>query len=171
MSDRIFATILDGFLLLPALVATIVLSAHWNHIPPSEDGDINLVGIPALEAMSLSLLISCVYTFLSEAFYSRTLGKDVMGVEVRSKNGTPCSIRKAFLRNLLRPVDALGFYFVGFLVAINSQQNLRIGDRIAGTVVTENPEARRWRAFLILAAAIAMLSYLASAVHLVPTKP
>jgi len=121
--------------------------------------------------MSLSLLILCVYALLSEAFYGRTLGKEVMGIEVRRNNGSPCGIREAFLRNLLRPIDAIGFYFVGFLVAISSQQNLRVGDRIAGTVVTENPGARRWRAFLILVIALAVLLYLESVVHLLPRKP
>ncbi len=83
--DRIFAAILDGFLLLPAFVTTVVLSAHWNHISASEDGTINLVGAPALEAMSLSLLILCVYAFLSEAFCGRTLGKEVHYCPVRSR--------------------------------------------------------------------------------------
>jgi len=67
MSDRIFATILDGFLLLPAFAETIVLVGRWNHIAPSEDGSVSLVGGPALAAISMSLLISCVYAFFLEA--------------------------------------------------------------------------------------------------------
>jgi len=63
---------------------------------------------------------------------------------------------RAFLRNLLRPVDAIGFYLLGFIVAISSKENLRIGDRVARTVVAENPRARRWQAFLLLIAIAAV---------------
>jgi len=79
ISDRIFAIFLDAFVLLPGFVATVAVSAHWNHIPRSEDGSINLVGGPALVAMLFSIFVASLYSFLLEGFFGRTLGKEVMG--------------------------------------------------------------------------------------------
>jgi hypothetical protein len=78
MPDRIFAVYFDAVVLLPGFVAAAALSAHWNHIPASGDGTLNLQGGPALEAMFLCILIVCVYSFLLEGFYSKTLGKEMM---------------------------------------------------------------------------------------------
>jgi hypothetical protein len=71
-----------------------------------------------------------------------------MAIEVRSRNGGRCSAIDSFLRNLFRPIDAFGFYLVGFLVAAFSALNQRIGDRVAKTVVKEKPSARRGRAVI-----------------------
>jgi uncharacterized RDD family membrane protein YckC len=106
--------------------------------------------------MLLSIFVASLYSFLLEGFFGRTLGKEVMGIYVRSADGAPCGLRRALLRNLLRPVDAIGFYLLGFIVAISSKENLRIGDRVARTVVAENPKARRWQAFLLLIAIAAV---------------
>jgi uncharacterized RDD family membrane protein YckC len=57
--------------------------------------------------MFLCILIVCVYSFLLEGFYSKTLGKEIMGIDVRSRDGGTCGVGKAFLRNLLRPIDAI----------------------------------------------------------------
>ncbi len=59
--------------------------------------------------MFLCILVVCVCSFL-ERFYSKTLGKEIMGIDVRSRTGGKCGVGKAFLRNLLRPIDAIGFY-------------------------------------------------------------
>ena len=45
------------------------------------------------------------------------------------------SLGKALTRNLLRPVDALLGYVLGFVVAVASRHRQRIGDHVAGTVV------------------------------------
>jgi uncharacterized RDD family membrane protein YckC len=164
ISDRVFATFLDAFVLLPGFAAAVAVSAHWNHIPRSEDGSIRLMGGPALVAMLLSILIASAYSFLLEGVCGATLGKEVMGVRVVSADGTRCGFRRALLRNLLRPVDVVGFYLLGFIVAISSKQNLRIGDRVAGTVVAENPKARRWQAFLLLIAITGTGIYVSSLV-------
>jgi uncharacterized RDD family membrane protein YckC len=162
ISDRVFAIFLDAFVLLPGFCATVALSARWNHIPRSEDGSINLVGGPALVAMLLSILIASTYSFLLEGFCGATLGKEVMGIYVLRADHAPCGFGRAFLRNLLRPIDAIGFYLLGFIVAISSKQNQRIGDKVAGTIVAENPKARRWQAFLLLVAIAVIGIYISS---------
>jgi hypothetical protein len=116
MPDRIFAVYFDAVVLLPGFVAAAALSAHWNHIPASGDGTLNLQGGPALEAMFLCILIVCVVLLL----VGRVLQQDTrQRDDVRSRDGGTCGVGKAFLRNLLRPIDAIrlmqsGFIFLDF---------------------------------------------------------
>jgi uncharacterized RDD family membrane protein YckC len=158
MGDRSLAAFLDGAALIPVFVIAVALAALRNHIPASTDGSINLRGGPALEAMFYCTVAWCLYCFIGEAVWGRTLGKEIMAIEVRSDSGEKCGVGEAFLRNMLRPIDGIGFYLLGFVVAISSPRNQRIGDRIAGTVVTENPKARRVKSFLLWILEISVLS-------------
>lgn len=54
-------------------------------------------------------------------------------------DGTAPSLRAAFLRNLLWPVDALG---IGLVAVLATERNQRLGDLVAGTVVGRDVAAR-----------------------------
>jgi hypothetical protein len=73
------------------------------------------------------------------------LGKGITGIQVRGKAGARCGMKGSLIRNLLRIVDAIGVYLVGFLIAIFSKTRQRLGDHVAGTVVVERntPKALR----------------------------
>ena len=81
--------------------------------------------------------------------WGKTTGKEVIAVNFRSADGTKCTVSKSLLRNVLRPIDAIGFYLLGFVVAVLSPRNQRIGDKLAGTIVAENPNAKRGLAVLV----------------------
>ncbi|MDG5776223.1 RDD family protein [Haloarculaceae archaeon H-GB2-1] len=51
--------------------------------------------------------------------------------------GCSPSTTACLVRNMLRPVDGLFFYGVGFVVAQVSDRRQRIGDVLAGTVVMQ----------------------------------
>jgi uncharacterized RDD family membrane protein YckC len=148
MGDRAFAALLDGATLIPAFAIVIALVALREHIPGSETG-VTLQGGPALESIFFSTIIWCSYHFLCEAIWGKTTGKEVMAIDVRSADGTKCAVSKALVRNVVRPIDAVGFYLLGFVVAILSSRNQRIGDKLAGTIVAENPCAKRGFAVLV----------------------
>lgn len=81
------------------------------------------------------------YTFILEGIGSRqTVGKYMGGYRVAKKNGSPIKIRHSILRNL---VGVFGQFFgwVGYIVGAfaihQSDENQRIGDNIAGTVVVK----------------------------------
>jgi uncharacterized RDD family membrane protein YckC len=149
LGDRIIAAVLDGVLVLPVFGIMMGLTAHYYHIQADEGGTITLHGGPALFVMLVSTVLWCVYYFLAEWLVGRTLGKEIMGIKVLACNGKKCGPRQAFIRNSLRPVDAFGFYLVGFVAALLSPTNQSIGDRTAGTIPRENPLARRKLAFLL----------------------
>jgi hypothetical protein len=60
-------------------------------------------------------------------------------------DGTTCdvslqdspTISQVVIRNVLRPIDAIGLYLVGFIVAVKSKDTQRIGDIVGGTIVCE----------------------------------
>ena len=82
------------------------------------------------------LLITFLYFVLQEGLLGATIGKQLVGLRVVGREGRRITFGQAFVRNLLRPIDALpGFYLVGGLMTLNSPLRQRLGDRVAGTIV------------------------------------
>jgi hypothetical protein len=77
------------------------------------------------------------YTALAEGFFGRTLGKHLLGIEVRSAlGGASVTWRQAVLRNALRVVDELpAAYLIGLISIVIGPKPQRLGDRLAGTMV------------------------------------
>jgi len=143
MGDRLIATILDSiFLGVVFAVIGMYTAARMGGV--TESG-FSLNGAPAVLAMGATLLVGLLYYILGEAIAGSTLGKSIAGIQVREKTGARCGMKRSLIRNLLRIVDALGVYLVGFLIAIFSKTRQRLGDHAAGTVVVERntPKAVR----------------------------
>ena len=100
-------------------------------------------------AVGAVLLIPFLYHLLLEGIFKTTIGKAMMGLEVRTLPGRG-PFAAALLRNLLRIVDSIAFYLVGFLVAMFTRNGQRIGDLVAGTVVMERPVRNLWRAAMMV---------------------
>jgi uncharacterized RDD family membrane protein YckC len=84
------------------------------------------------------LLLTIVYFVALEAALGATVGKLVVGIRVRSLDGSRIGLGPALVRNLARVVDALPYvipYLVGGIAVIRSETRQRLGDRWAGTVV------------------------------------
>lgn len=80
---------------------------------------------------------SFVYRTALEAMYGQTVGKMALKIVVVKENGDPCDVGAAASRNLLRVVDALFFYLIGLVVILVSDDNQRVGDIAASTIVTK----------------------------------
>ena len=109
-----------------------------------------LVWIPALVLGAMSQLLldgflsgvlagviatPFAYYVLLEARYGTTLGKHLEGLVVTGRDGSPASLRACLLRNLLRPVDFVAFYLLGFVVVLATDRDQRLGDLVAGTEI------------------------------------
>jgi uncharacterized RDD family membrane protein YckC len=81
------------------------------------------------------VLTPLAYYVLLEARYGRTLGKHLEGLTVTAADGSPASIRACLLRNLLRPVDFVVFYLLGFVLVLATDRDQRLGDLVAGTEI------------------------------------
>lgn len=142
LGDRLLAATLDFILLFAAfIVASFWAAAKWGGL--TEAGLV--LGLkPFFVASAIMVPFAFIYFWLLEIMPGATLGKLIMGLEVRHQDGTRLDIRASALRNVWRAVDGLGFYLVGFLVAIFSRMRQRIGDHTAHSVVLERP-ASEWR--------------------------
>ncbi len=86
---------------------------------------------------TLSFVIWIAYFTYMEGKDGQTLGKKMMGVKVTSEKGE-MNYKVSFIRNILRIIDWLPvFYILGFIVAIASKNNQRIGDLAARTLVVK----------------------------------
>lgn len=76
------------------------------------------------------------YFALSEALTNgQSPGKKYMKIRVVQIEGEGISFRSIVIRNLLRAVDAIGFYAVAGIVMFTTPKVQRLGDLAAGTVV------------------------------------
>jgi uncharacterized RDD family membrane protein YckC len=119
---RIFAFILDN--LLATVAAFLAVAALKSDSPYLAGG-----------ALCLTYLS---YFFLSEALWSRTPGKYLQGLVVVDPSGGRCGWRRAFIRTLLRVLEANPLLLGGLpagLIIVASGRNQRLGDLAAGTLV------------------------------------
>jgi uncharacterized RDD family membrane protein YckC len=158
LGDRLIAIILDMSLIAVFFATAWVALSRWPKTAAM---------LPAGQALTLTVAGSFVvftflYFFLLEGAFGATLGKAVAGVHVRLADGSSrIGFRASLWRNLLRLIDGVGFYFLGYLVALFSRQRRRIGDLAAGTVVVQRNMAwgERVTVVLIWMVGVAALSW------------
>ena len=87
---------------------------------------------------SLALaVVTLVYYILFEGLVATTIGKHLLKLRVVGRAGDPITFKEALLRNVLRFVDWLPLlYIIGLTFLLTSKQKQRVGDLVAGTVVT-----------------------------------
>jgi uncharacterized RDD family membrane protein YckC len=148
LGERLIAVILDSIFL--GAVFALIGMATAVRMGGVTDSGFSLHGAPAALAIGATLLVGFLYYLLGEGVASSTLGKGITGIQVREKAGARCGMRGSLIRNLLRIVDAIGVYLVGFFIAIFSKTRQRLGDHVAGTVVVERNTPKVVRIGLII---------------------
>lgn len=148
IGDRLIAVILDAFV----LIAAFAVAGMWvgRRMGGVTESGFSLTGTPALITISVSALAGFVYYWLFEGLFGATLGKGIAGIQVRRVNGGRCGLGASLVRNLLRIVDGIGVYLVGFLAAIFSKRRQRLGDHAAGTIVVSRPPSAAVRVALVI---------------------
>ena len=148
LGDRFFAVVFDLILGAGVFAAAGMWSARrWGGMT---DSGFSLEGKPALVAIGATLLAAFLYHWLCEGLFGATLGKGILGIVVRRKDGSRCGLAPSLVRNLLRIIDGIGAYLVGFLVALFSASRQRLGDHLAGTVVVAGKAGKAVRAALVV---------------------
>lgn len=142
LGDRAVAAFLDAFIPMPLLFTINTLEAIRLRAVDN-DGSYSLNGGAALVGITSMFLFWMTYVVVAEFRFDGTIGKQIMGITIRTGDRRPITLLQALVRNLARIVDAIGLYLVGFLVALNSKKSQRIGDRLANTVVFELDKADR----------------------------
>jgi len=123
---RIAAFLVDALsisllLVLPAAIVSYTLAWIGGEIKA-----IQIVWFAALTIVMTGMLFR-------DGWRGRSLGKQILGLRLITPNDRPCGYVRSFARNvgLLVP----GWNLVEVILVVAGKQ--RLGDRIAGTVVTE----------------------------------
>jgi uncharacterized RDD family membrane protein YckC len=100
------------------------------------EGGFELTGAPFFVGLALVL----IYFIVMEATLGATLGKLIVKLRVvKEVDGSPIGWSDAVVRNLLRVVDGIVLYLIGFILVCATQKRQRLGDKVAGTVVIRRP--------------------------------
>lgn len=167
---RALAAVADSVLGLPVFFGTGALTAYFFGLRISSSGKLELWNEPFVVDMVLNLAVWVAYYVMLEWYYGSTLGKAIFGLEVRDSSGGRCRFGQVLLRNLVRLIDAIGFYFVGFLAAMSTPLRQRLGDRYGRTIVTKKPAPRRVMATVLwLVANVALIAFAYFSWQLVPS--
>jgi len=126
LAQRALAVTIDT-----ALCSIALVGLFW--LTRARPDTILFLALPLYGALRLG------YHTLWEGASGTTLGKRIAKLRVVSVDGGPVGFRRAFKRNLARPLDALAFYLVALVVAAQpgKRRSQRIGDRWADTLVVD----------------------------------
>jgi uncharacterized RDD family membrane protein YckC len=124
LGSRFIAGMIDFFIRLLPLIALIVLVDPRN-------GAIG-AAIFALADFGLQFFYYVLFETLGGG---RTPGKRAAGLRVVRSGGQPVTFVRSMLRNIMRVIDALAFYFVGMVTIFITTNNQRLGDLAADTLV------------------------------------
>lgn len=137
LSSRFAAVMIDMTLQFIAFMLVLVLALWVSYSLPA--GEV----AQYFEAFGSGLLIITIffifyaYFFIFEWLWAgQTPGKRWLGLRVLHADGMPVTWWPVFVRNLLRIIDFMPFFYgAGSLIAVLNTHNQRIGDQVAGTVV------------------------------------
>jgi len=135
---RGMAMVADSFVwFVLFLVTTMAVGAATGQLETTANGvQADLEGPPAMAAFALFSALGVGYHALLEWKYGKTAGKYLVGIEATAADGSPLTLRESLVRNVLRLVDFLPmFYVVGIVAVVLSEENQRVGDRVADTAV------------------------------------
>jgi uncharacterized RDD family membrane protein YckC len=122
---RAVATIIDVVILLVIGWVLALLTGGTT------DDGFALEGVDAL----LYFVVVMGYYIVMEATMGYTVGKLAVGLRVLRADGRKLDWQASVVRNLLRIVDGQFFYLVAAVLVWTSDRRLRLGDRVADTVV------------------------------------
>jgi uncharacterized RDD family membrane protein YckC len=86
-------------------------------------------------AAFIMYLIWFAYFVVLEVTTGKTIGKYAVKTRVVNESGGQISWGASIVRNLLRIIDGFFFYLVGFIIALASKENQRLGDMVSKTYV------------------------------------
>src|SRR5207302_3767814 len=82
-------------------------------------------------------LVVFLYFFLAEGLYGRTLGKEIMGLQVQRVDGKPMDIRSSLIRNVSKIYWVLLLIDVAVGLGTHGEMSQKWSDRYVGTRVEE----------------------------------
>lgn len=132
LKDRFSAFLIDCVVIF--YIYWVVAFLYTKFVLGSINYKIPITGKHGMLLHAAFLIIVFIYYFMSESVVGATIGKFICWMFVKRKNGKDVGIIRAFIRNVLRPIDYLLFPIALMLMEKTSMRQ-RLGDIIAGTTV------------------------------------
>jgi uncharacterized RDD family membrane protein YckC len=156
VGKRVAAFIIDGLIAFAiSAIAWFALTTKISGTCPSSGGGVTINGdcrgfLVGQEGKQttwyvISIVASLLIYVVLPGLRGVSPGKAMMGIKLVNADGRPPGVLRAFLRYILWVVDAFPYiipYLTGFIVALNSQRNQRVGDMAAGTFVIDKNAAQ-----------------------------
>ncbi len=164
IGSRALALVVDYVIVLLSLsvlsVIASIFRAQFTAIATWLGGDTDSVELWLTAIfIALSFAVSSGYFVGFECLWQgQTPGKRFTKIRVIRDNGQPEGLFQASLRALLRPID--DSLFLGFFCILLGQQEKRIGDWLAGTLVVQIGEPESKQNLQVSEAAKALSTYL-----------
>jgi uncharacterized RDD family membrane protein YckC len=136
IGSRALAGLFD-FMLQAILTALVVWGLIWLGLVLKLNDVLGVVG--AIIVGSMGFLAFTVYYVTAEMLTGgQSPGKRMAGLRVISVDGRPVTFLQSALRNIIRAVDMIPFFYsVGLIAVFSSQRAQRLGDMVAGTMVVK----------------------------------
>src|SRR3989440_5741742 len=133
IGSRFLAQIIDSLIITVILIAITILAAALGGVFGSGE-------LAILVEVILGFILLAGYFLVSEAAWNgQTLGKRSARLRVVGDHGEPLTIAQAAIRNLVRIVDFLPFFYgIGMLTLFINGRGKRLGDFAAGTLVVRD---------------------------------
>jgi len=129
---RIVATILDGIVL--GLIYQVLTSMFHS----TYTSDLNFTRLTSRAGVGWLIFVILYYVVL-EGLFGRTVGKAVTGIKVISaRTGEAPGVFSALIRTLLRVIDGIGGYLLGWIIVVLGDRRRRLGDMAADTLVVRS---------------------------------
>lgn len=169
VGSRTYALILDyliwGGVLFILLItwAFLLTQVNWLRSPTIS---------PWFQAIQLLILFTVYigYFVLFETIWrGQTPGKRYVKIRVIRDDGRNVDLRQSILRSLLRPIDDI--VFIGLLLILLTNQEKRLGDLVAGTMVIQEGQVVTDREIVISPAATELATRLSEVGQIVALTP
>ena len=138
IGSRFMAAAIDTILItILQIVILVLLSFSFNF----SDLDLELIGNLGVWWAALAGLLAFAffwgyYIFFELIWNGQTPGKRWIGLRVIREDGIPVGLVEVLIRNLVRLVDFLPFYYgIGLVTMFLNNRARRLGDLAAGTLV------------------------------------
>jgi uncharacterized RDD family membrane protein YckC len=133
---RVVATIIDGILL--SIVYSVFVALFGNDNAGHGTSGFDLTRLSTGAGLWWAA-VALIYYVALESTLGRTVGKMVTGIRVvKDTTGQPPGVGAALVRTLLRIIDGIGGYLLGFIIVLCSKNRRRLGDMAAETLVVRS---------------------------------
>ena len=138
VGSRIVAVIVDHIIVgIITAVLAIPLGLQMFTMSAAGLADPAVLMAQTMGMWVLSFVLWILYFSYFESKTGQTLGKKVVNIKVTKEDGKQPTFTDALIRNILRIIDIIGIYIIGFIVILATEKKQRIGDIAAHTVVVK----------------------------------